>query len=54
MGTLFEVKQITHFHLVPRLTMSGAIPPHRHAPSWNAQENLYFIQAHGDIRCNEI
>ena len=32
-----------HFHPVPRLTISGTIPPLRYMPSWSAQEERYLI-----------
>jgi len=35
------MKLTTHFHLVPKLGMSGAIHPFRHMTSYLLQENLY-------------
>ena len=31
------VKLTTHFHLVPKLRMSGTIPPFPHVPSWRVE-----------------
>jgi len=38
-----EVKLITHLHLVPRLSISGAIPHYFHTPSWRRQPQLYLL-----------
>jgi len=32
----------THLHLVPKLRMTGSIPPLPHVPSWHAEELFYL------------
>jgi hypothetical protein len=54
------VELTTHFHLVPRSRMRGAIPPHSHTSSWRGaklrhRDNFTFIrfQYSGDGRNKE-
>ena len=34
---------LTHFHSVPRLRRTGAVPPFPYMPSWCAERQLYFF-----------
>jgi hypothetical protein len=38
------MKLTTHLHLVPRLRMSGAVPPLAHRLLWCAQRQFAFIK----------
>ena len=39
-----------HVCLVPRLRMSGFVPPPSHVPSWHAQEHFMVEEGHVEVQ----
>jgi hypothetical protein len=48
------LKLTAHFHLVPTLSMSGAIPSLPHVPLWRAQGQLCFVESTADRRSRTV